>query len=206
MTAPTRPMTIEEFGTLLDDGNRHELVRGELCVMPPSKGRHGLIEARIIAAIEAYLNESALLLGWTVEGDIDARESLTGCVGGGDMGLQFTVPDDPEQVRGADIAYISPEQLAGVAWPSGEYFPAVPSLLVEVVSKTDRPHHIAQKVQDYLAGGARRVWVVYPELRAVYVHDSDHPTRVVGGSESLTDEELLPGFSLPLKRIFSNRF
>ncbi len=44
----TRPMTVAEFMALPDDGNLHELVRGELRVMPPPKGVHGLIEARLV--------------------------------------------------------------------------------------------------------------------------------------------------------------
>jgi len=61
---------------------------------------------------------------------------------------------------------------------------------------------VGEKVQDYLAGGARRVWCVYPHRRTVHVHDADAPTRVVRGDCNVTDEELLPGLVLPLRSTF----
>jgi Uma2 family endonuclease len=185
------------------DGNRHELVRGELRVMPPLKGEHGFVEAAIIAAIDRYLHARALALGWTPDAGIGARDALVGRVGAGEVGLQFAVPDDPHMIRGADGAFLPPEQLASLDWDPHEYFPGVPALVIEVVSASDRASAVAEKVQDYLAGGARRVWVVYPEHHVVHVHDADRPTRVVRGRDSLTDDELLPGFTLPLGLIFA---
>jgi hypothetical protein len=56
-------------------------------------------------------------------------------------------------------------------------------------------------VQDYLAGGAPRVWCIYPQRRFAHIYDPDRPMRVVRADESLTDEELLPGCALPLATI-----
>jgi len=195
-------MTVAAFDALPGDGNRHELVRGELRVMPAPKGVHGVIEAAIMGEIAHYLRERAAALGWTPADGRAARDALVGCVGVGEVGLRFALPDDAHQTRGADGVYIPPEQLAQVAWPMGEYFPAVPALVVEVVSASDRAAAIAEKVRDYLAGGARRVWVVYPERAVVHVHEANAPTRVAQGHDVLTDEELLPGFTLPLPLIF----
>ena len=38
------PVTVEEFAKMPDptDGSRLELVRGEVIVMPPPKGKHGI--------------------------------------------------------------------------------------------------------------------------------------------------------------------
>ncbi len=205
MVVQHRPMTFGEFAALPDDGNRHELVRGELRVMPPSKGRHGFVELALLAAIDRYLEQWALSLGWNPAQGIAARDALVGCVGSGEVGLRFAVPDDPQMIRGSDGVYIPPEQLARVAWAEGEYFPAVPALVVEVISRADRADDVAEKVQDYLAGGARRVWCIYPARRVAHIHDADAPTRVIRGAEPLTDEELLPGFALPLTLILRER-
>lgn len=82
-------------------------------------------------------------------------------------------------IRGADLVYIPPEQLAQVAWDEHEYIPAVPARVIEVIGASDRASAVAEKVQDYLAGGARRVWCVYPESRTIHIHDADAPTRMV---------------------------
>lgn len=203
MVAQSKRMTLEEFLSLPDDGNAHELVRGEVRTMPPSKGMHGVVEAAIIAAIDRYLYDGAAALGWDPGQGIGARNALVGHVGGGELGLQFAVPDDPTMVRGADAVYVPPEQLSAVTWEPHEYFPAVPALVVEVIGETDKASAVSEKVQDYLAGGARRVWCVYPDQRAVYIHDADAPTRVVRGEALLGDEELLPGFTLALGMVFA---
>jgi len=197
MVAQQKRMTVEEFMALPDDGNRHELVRGELRGMPSPKGTHGFVEIALLAAIDRYLYDRATVLGWEPRQGLGARNALVGRVGGGELGMQFAVPDDPHMIRGADGVYIPPEQLARVScsWDGREYFPEVPALVSEVVSETDKASEVNEKVQDYLAGGARRVWCVYPEHRTIHVHDAHVATRVVRGDDTLTD------FALPLNLI-----
>ncbi len=199
-----RPMSVAEFMDLPDDGNLHELVRGELRVMPPPKGVHGLIENAILEAIGRYLYDTALTLGWAPREGIAARYKFVGFAAGGEFGVRFTVPDDPNQVRGADGAYVPADQFVSISWDRKEYFPAVPHLVIEVISSSERADDVIEKVQDYLTGGARRVWCLYPARRAVYIHDANGPMRVVRGADAiLTDEELLPGLGIPLNMVFS---
>ncbi len=195
-------VSVAEFEALPDDGNKHELVRGEVRVMPPSKGRHGWIEAAIVEAIGRYLDDKARAMGWEPRQGLEARSRFVGFAAVGEFGLRFFLPDDPSQIRGADGAYVPAAQLASVSWEEDEYFPAVPHLVIEVVSVADRADDVAEKVQDYLAGGARRVWYVYPRQRAVYVHDAAGAMRIVRWGEALRDDALLPGFELPLDLVF----
>jgi Uma2 family endonuclease len=199
-------MSLADFMALPDDGNHtmssHEFVRGEVRVMPPPKGRHGRVETALLAAIDRYLDQRARALGRDPEHGLDARDRLVGFVAGGAFGMQFTVPDDPNQVRGADGVYVPAEQYARVTWDEQTYFPEVAHLVIEVISPSETATDVGEKVQDYLAGGARRVWCVYPLLRTVHIHDVDGPTRVVRWNSTLTDEELLPGLALPLRGIF----
>lgn len=196
-----RKMSVAEFMALPDDGNRHELVRGELRVMPPPKGSHGLVELALMAAVDRYLEQRARDDGWDESQGLGARVRLIGFVASGEVGLQFTLPDDPSQIRGADGVYVPAAQLAQVTWDGVEYFPTVPYLVIEVMSASETASDMAEKVADYIAGGARRVWYLDPRRRAIYVH-SAALTRVVRGDGDLTDDELLPGFTLPLNLIF----
>jgi len=198
-----RRVSVAEFERLPDDGNRYELVRGEVQTMPPSKGRHGFTELAVMAAIDRWLYHRAVSLGWAPGQGVGARDKLVGQAASGEVGLHFATPDDPDMIRGADGVFIPPDQLAAVAWDSVGYFPAVPALVVEVVSHNDRAGAVNEKVQDYLAGGGQRVWCVYPEHGAVHIHDASGATRVVRGDDVLTDD-LLPGFSLPLALIFAD--
>lgn len=204
MVLHTGSLTLAEFMALPEDGYRHEFVRGDVRVMPPPKSRHGLVETKLLAAIDRYLDDRARSLGWRPEQGSDACHALVGFVAGGEFGMQFTLPDDPDQVRGADGAYVPAEQLAasGWSWHDDTYFPAVAHLVIEVISLSESAADSAEKVQDYLAGGARHVWCVYPERRVIHIHDADAPTRVLRWGDTLTDDALLPGFALPFNLIF----
>jgi len=46
------------------------------------------------------------------------------------------------------------------------------------------------------------MWTVYPSRDEVHIHDPHAPTRVLRLDDTLTDEELLPGFALPLRLVF----
>lgn len=202
MVTAAHQVGIADFYALPDDGNRYEWVRGEVRSMPPPKGWHGPVEVAILAAIDRYLEEKATTLGWDAEQDLDSRYRLVGFAGGGEFGMQFSLPDDPLQIRGADGVFVPAEQYQHLAWTGETYFPGVPRLVFEVISPSETATDVAEKVQDYLAGGALHVWCVYPERRTIHIHAANAPTQVLRWGDSLKDEELLPGFALPLKRIF----
>ncbi len=79
------------FMALPEDGYRHEFVRGNVRVMPP-KSRHGLVETKLLAAIDRYLDARARSLGWQPEQGSDACHALVGFVAGGECGMQFALP------------------------------------------------------------------------------------------------------------------
>jgi Uma2 family endonuclease len=76
-----------------------------------------------------------------------------------------------------------------------------PDLVVEVISPSNTPHEINQRVSDYFAAGCMRVWLVYPEHREVYIHGLTGVSRR-RGDEVLEDAELLPGFSVKVSSLF----
>jgi Uma2 family endonuclease len=203
MSAVPRTTGIEEFLAMPEDGNRHEFVRGEVRSMPPPSGVHGKIEAILQRLIGSYLDDRARALGWQLEHGFGAQDRLVGFLAGGEFGLQFSLPDDPNQIRGADCVYVPAEQWAQVNWDGQGYFPAVPWLVIEVISPSDSAADIAEKVQDYLAGGARSVWCVYPQKRTIHVYSEDAPPRFLLKTATLTDDDILPGFAAPLAWIFN---
>lgn len=168
--------------------------------MPPPTWKHGFVEAKLLSAIDRYLEDRARSLGWTPNQGLDRYFRLVGMAAGGEFGMRFALPDDPRQIRGADGVYIPPEQWAAVSWDEDGYFPGVPHLVIEVISPSETAADVAEKVQDYLQGGARRIWCVYPRLRSIQIHALDAPTRVVRWTDTLTDD-LLSGFAMPLSQI-----
>ena len=55
----------------------------------------------------------------------------------------------------------------------------------------------------YFAAGSQRVWVAHPPTRSDVVHRDDGTTSTYSGNDVITDEDLLPGFSLPISDIYS---
>jgi len=75
---------------------------------------------------------------------------------------------------------------------------------VEVVSPAETDHQVQDKVMEYLAHGTRLVWVVRPRQRTVTVYRPDGSARVLGETDALDGEDVVPGFRLPLRTLFAS--
>ena len=111
----------------------------------------------------------------------------------------FILETDPDTVRGPDVSFVVKDRVQKVGQA---YIPGPPDLAVEVVNFNETVPETEAKVRDYLRTGTRSVWVADPSKRSVVVHRADGTIITFSGDEVITDEELLPGFSLPLPEIF----
>jgi Uma2 family endonuclease len=177
-------MTADELlRTHLPD-KRVELVRGVLVVREPTGYRHGDVTARITKALMDVVDASGL-------GRVLAAET----------GFKLTV--DPDTVRAPDVAFVSGERVPDPA-PLG--YPALaPDLVVEVLSPGDRPGATLAKVADWLTAGSRLVWVVDPSRREARVYRQDGSETLLTESESLSGEDVVPGFEYQLGALFGAR-
>ena len=176
-------LTADDFYRLYahKDG-RYELVDGEVRDMSPVFRRHGRTAVSIGAAFHNYCR-------------------LTG-IGYAEVEVGYIVRQGPDTVRGPDVSFVLND--------SDEYddgfVPGAPDIAVEVVSPSNTAAEIERKAAEYLTAGAQRVWVVYPATstasRRVIIHRPDGTATTYTGDDVITDEELLPGFSLPLSEIF----
>jgi Uma2 family endonuclease len=181
-TAAQKLITAEEFSLMPDpaDGSQQELVRGVILTMPPPGGMHGLSCSRTFRLLDRFVEGPKL-----------------GTVLANDTG--FITERDPDTVRGADISYWSRERLPIV--PAG-YIEVVPDLAVEVVSPNDHYSRVQKKVRHYLARGVRLIWVVDPEDRSVTVYRSGQQATILGETDTLSGEDVLPGFSCRVADLF----
>ncbi len=60
MATKIRPRTLDEVHRLPDDGNKYELVRGELFVTPPPNDDHETVLARLSRIVDPYVEENGL--------------------------------------------------------------------------------------------------------------------------------------------------
>jgi Uma2 family endonuclease len=172
-------MTAEELWSLAGRG-RCELVRGILVSMSPTSGPHGRTENRVAHFLTTFVDEHAL-------GEVYVGE--TG----------FITSRDPDTVRGADVAFLTGERAAQV--PTTGFIPFAPDLVVEVVSPDDRWSEIQDKVNEWLAAGARFVWVFDPARKSTDVFAPNRHQSLNEG-DKLTGEDVLPGFSVGVSQFF----
>jgi len=103
-------------------------------------------------------------------------------------------------VRLPDVAFVSNDCLPKTMAPIP---PLSPDLAVEVLSKSNTPAEMQQKLREYFQSGTRLAWLVDVETRKISVyHAPEEPTRVLGESELLDGEDVVPGFSVPVADLF----
>jgi Uma2 family endonuclease len=88
--------------------------------------------------------------------------------------------------------------------PGDGYFVGAPELAVEVVSPSETARDLNRKIDALLAGGSLAVWVIYRDEQEVrvFVPGGTAYTRRI--NESLAMPDLLPGWELPVTKLFED--
>ena len=169
-------LTVEEFLRLPEPfDTSHELVEGELITVSPTMPEHNDVRDTLLVALRNFLAGKGLGRVWS-----EQAFHLFG-----------------DTVRIPDIAFVR----AGRSIDPRRLPEGAPDLAIEVISPTNTPREIDQRVSDFFAAGSTRVWLVYPEHREVYVHGLSGVVRR-RGDDLLEDPELLPGFSVKVSSLF----
>jgi len=174
--------TVEDLYVMPDDGYRYELQAGLLISEPLPGGRHGRVTAAVAEILRAHVKKLRL-----------------GVVFAGDSG--FILARKPDTVRGPDVAFVSRERFER-SGDTVKAFAGAPDLAVEVLSPSNTATGMHAKVADYLAAGARRVWVVDPEVRAVTVYASLLWPHVLREGDVLEGDDVIPGFQVRVGELF----
>jgi Uma2 family endonuclease len=113
----------------------------------------------------------------------------------------FIMQSKSNTMRASDVAYVPKERLKEVDLK--QWLPFPPDLAVEVVSEYDRASDVKQKNNEYMSNGTKLLWVVYPDEKEIEVHQPNQPVTTLKIDNTLTGKEILPGFNVPIKEIFS---
>jgi len=108
-------------------------------------------------------------------------------------------PDDIQLKRRPDLAFVS----RGRVKPSKGYIYAAPDIAVEIISPTERPNEIRQKVREYLDHGVKQVWQIFPDSQEIQIHLPDGTARTYRSGEVIDGGDLLPGLQLDVATVFA---
>jgi Uma2 family endonuclease len=181
-TPETKVCNDAEFMALPDDGNRYELVKGELINMGNSGALHGYIAILLSAALFGLVTSRKLgvLL---------------------DSSTAFTMKNGNK--RSPDIAFFAKERLQGLEELPTGFLEGAPDLVVEILSLGSTIAEIEDKIVEYFANGTRLLWVISPGQHYVLVYRSGYePQRLLTSGDFLEGEDVVPGFTFPVADLF----
>ncbi len=99
-----------------------------------------------------------------------------------------------------DLTYISYERLSK-SWKRNEACPAIPELVIEIISPDQTINEFEEKAKDYLTAGVSRVWVIDSEVMSIRVFLPDGSNQVYTDNTPIVDT-LFPGLELTTRQIF----
>lgn len=173
--AAAPPVTLEEYAAL-PKHPRYELVKGALVEQMAASDEH---------------EETVMLVGHHMLGHVRPRG--LGKVYGSNRGY-VTGPDSPATSRMPDVSFVSNARL-GQPELAGMLYNGAPDLAVEVLSDSNTPAEIRQKIGEYLGAGGNAVWVIDVDARTLTVHTAGAPPVTLTDADTVDGGDYLPGFA-----------
>jgi Uma2 family endonuclease len=139
MALETRPWTRADLDRLPDDGNRYEVLDGELLVTPAPSAPHQQIAAWLTGKLVPFV-----------------------------MAHRIGRVEHPRSVLVVDGSQLEPDMMVRPAAPFERWEDApLPMLVVEVLSNATRRRDLYQKRAFYMATGIPEYWVIDRNERAL---------------------------------------
>ncbi len=181
MSTVTRRYTYEDLLHTPDDGNRYEIIDGELYVSPAPRKKH----VWLVSDWHVWLGNS-----------VEAR----------DLGKVFVSPVDVKLADGdvvePDLIFIRKDRLHifGDAYVDGP-----PDLVIEVLSPSTRDRDLGKKFNLYARAGVPEYWVAEtdaPDL-AIYVLSTQGVYERVEPVAGVLRSSVLPDLVIDVQAVFA---
>ncbi|MFN6473092.1 MAG: Uma2 family endonuclease [Nostoc sp. SerVER01] len=154
---------------------------GNLETMPPTGGISGNRE----------IKAGAYLLNWVESQDLgEVFSSSTG----------FRLANTA--VRSPDAAFVAKGRLPE-GWDRQEdkFINLAPDFVIEIRSKNDSLAKLKAKMEEYIANGVQLGWLIDSKNQQALVYRRDGSVTQYPATATLSGEDIVPGFMLPLKKL-----
>lgn len=180
----TIELTEEQFFQLCQNNRDLRFERsalGDLTIMPPTGSETGNRNIDLSYQLQSWSRQNNLGL---------AFDSSTG----------FRLPNGAN--RSPDAAWVSNQRWEVLTTAEKEKFaPLSPDFVVELRSKTDSLDKLQAKMQEYIENGTKLGWLLDRHHQRVEIYRPNQVVEIISSPQSLSGENILPGFVLDLKHI-----
>ncbi|MGD1701700.1 Uma2 family endonuclease [Dapis sp. BLCC M229] len=165
-----------------DDLRFERTATGELIIMPPTGGNTG----------ERNSDLNFQLRAWN-------RQNNLGKVFDSNRG--FTLPNGAD--RSPDSSWVKLERWDSLtAEEQDKFVPLCPDFVVELMSPSDSLPKTREKMLEYIENGALLGWLINRKKREVEIYRPQQEVEILVNPETVSGENILPGFVLDLETIW----
>ena len=155
---------------------------GVLIVMPPVGGESGNREADLLIDLGIWNRK-------TQRGKVFSSSTV------------FKLPLGSQ--RSPDAAWVELSRWNALsAEDRSKFAPLAPDFIIELRSRTDKLSDLQEKMLEYRDNGVRLGLLINPQDRIVDIYRIDRAIEVIESGNSIDCDDVLPGFSLDLTKIW----
>lgn len=171
-----------EFCQLNRDLRIERTAEGDLIIMPPTGGKTGIRNFKLITSFGSWVKRDATGQGF-------------------DSSTVFGLPNHAK--RSPDVSWVRNERWDSLSELQQKKFPPLcPDFAVELRSDTDSLKALQEKLEEYIENGAQLGWLIDPLEKKVYVYRQGRPVEILNDPQTIAGETLLPGFILDLRELW----
>jgi len=181
MSLLARPLTYEDLKEIPPDGNRYEIIDGELVVSAAPNRKHQRWSGSLFDLLR---DREKAGLGEAYHAPVDVQ----------------LFPDRPQPIVQPDLIFIRTGRLH-IFGP--DLVVGAPDLVVEILSPSSRTMDLTRKAQLYAEAGVPEYWVADPDepsLRAYALRDGEY--RENPAEAGLLRSGIVPGLVVDLAALF----
>lgn len=179
-------MTDEQFYEFCQENRDLRIERnqyGEITIMPPTGSEHG----------NRNFNIAGQLGKWS-------EDDGTGICFDSSTGFKLFTGAE----RSPDASWIKLERWNNLSQEEKQGFaPICPNFVIELRSRSDNLKPLQEKMEEYMQEpGIQLGWLIDRKNRIVYVYRPQMPVECLENPDSVSSEDVLPGFVLNMSKVW----